>query len=49
MYQGLWQLTCHLNKDELNYRYNSSGGIITNNGKGHSGARLVLYVHRKWF
>lgn len=29
-------------KDELNFRHNSSEGIITDNGKGHSGARLIL-------
>lgn len=44
-----WRLTRHLNKDELTYRRDSSGGMITDSGKGHSGARLVLYVHRNGF
>lgn len=42
IHQAQRQLIWHLNKDEFNYRHSSSGGIIIDNGKGHSGARLVL-------
>lgn len=39
---GTTAVNLALNKNEFNYRHSSSGGIIIDNGKDHSGDRLVL-------